>query len=71
MTYDTGDYPRALETALDAVGYDALRAQQAARRARGAPTWCSGSGWPPTSRYRVPVEGLGQGRGQTPMVASP
>ena len=33
--YDTGDYPAALEKALDAAGYDALRAEQAARRERG------------------------------------
>ena len=32
-TYDVGDYPEALRLALDAVGYDELRAQQAERRA--------------------------------------
>ena len=34
-TYDTGDYPAALERALSAAGYDALRADQAQRRTRG------------------------------------
>lgn len=35
LTYDSGDYHRALDTALDAVGYDELRRQQQARRDRG------------------------------------
>ncbi|HEX7165366.1 MAG TPA: xanthine dehydrogenase family protein molybdopterin-binding subunit [Acidimicrobiales bacterium] len=34
-TYDIGDYERALDLALDAAGYDALRAEQQARRDRG------------------------------------
>jgi carbon-monoxide dehydrogenase large subunit len=34
-TYDTGDYPMALQKALDAADYPALRAEQAARRERG------------------------------------
>jgi carbon-monoxide dehydrogenase large subunit len=33
--YDSGDYPAALQSALDAAGYPALRAEQAARRERG------------------------------------
>jgi carbon-monoxide dehydrogenase large subunit len=33
--YDSGDYPRALETVLAAAGYAQLRAEQAARRVRG------------------------------------
>ncbi len=33
--YDVGDYPEALRRALDAAGYDDLRAQQAQRRADG------------------------------------
>ncbi|HEU0103876.1 MAG TPA: xanthine dehydrogenase family protein molybdopterin-binding subunit [Mycobacteriales bacterium] len=33
--YDTGDYPEALDRALEAAGYDALRAEQAQRRERG------------------------------------
>ncbi len=33
--YDTGDYETALARALERAGYDALRAEQAARRARG------------------------------------
>jgi carbon-monoxide dehydrogenase large subunit len=34
-TYDCGDYEGALDRALDAAGYPALRAEQAERRARG------------------------------------
>ncbi|MHB8466329.1 MAG: xanthine dehydrogenase family protein molybdopterin-binding subunit [Acidimicrobiales bacterium] len=34
-TYDTGDYEGALDRVLAAAGYDALRAEQAARRAAG------------------------------------
>src|SRR4029453_8816900 len=33
--YDSGDYPRALQLAMDMVGYDDLRAEQAAKRERG------------------------------------
>jgi carbon-monoxide dehydrogenase large subunit len=33
--YDSGDYPRALDTVLEAAGYRELRAEQAARRERG------------------------------------
>ncbi|MGH8980422.1 MAG: xanthine dehydrogenase family protein molybdopterin-binding subunit, partial [Acidimicrobiales bacterium] len=33
--YDTGDYRRSLEEALRLAGYESLRAEQAARRARG------------------------------------
>src|SRR6185312_15199785 len=33
--YDSGDYPRALRAALELAGYDALRAERAARRERG------------------------------------
>ncbi|MFN0092295.1 MAG: xanthine dehydrogenase family protein molybdopterin-binding subunit [Acidimicrobiales bacterium] len=35
--YDVGDYPEALERALQAVGYEELRREQAARRAAGSP----------------------------------
>lgn len=34
-TYDCGDYPLLLSMALDAAGYDSLRAEQARRRAAG------------------------------------
>lgn len=34
-TYDSGDYPGALDRALEAAGYAALRAEQARRRASG------------------------------------
>src|SRR4051794_27253158 len=33
--YDSGDYERALRRALEIAGYDALRAEQAAKRERG------------------------------------
>jgi carbon-monoxide dehydrogenase large subunit len=33
--YDSGDYPRALRLALDMVGYDELRREQAEKRERG------------------------------------
>jgi carbon-monoxide dehydrogenase large subunit len=33
--YDSGDYPRALEAALEAVGYTSVRREQKARRERG------------------------------------
>ena len=35
--YDVGDYPESLRRALDAAGYDELRAEQAARRSAGDP----------------------------------
>ena len=35
QTYDVGDYARALDAVLTHAGYDVLRAEQAARRARG------------------------------------
>ncbi len=35
LTYDSGDYERALDLALEASGYEGLRAEQAARRERG------------------------------------
>jgi carbon-monoxide dehydrogenase large subunit len=34
-TYDSGDYPAALRKAMDMAGYEALRAEQAEKRARG------------------------------------
>jgi carbon-monoxide dehydrogenase large subunit len=37
MRYDSGDYLAALDAALEAVGYDGLRAEQARRRAAGDP----------------------------------
>ena len=33
--YDSGDYPTALQKALDMIGYDDLRREQAEKRARG------------------------------------
>jgi len=35
LTYDSGDYARALDRVLDAAGYSRLRAEQARRRERG------------------------------------
>ena len=35
FVYDSGDYPTALQKALDAAGYDELRAEQAAAREEG------------------------------------
>ena len=35
LVYDTGDFPAALEAALDAAGYDAFRREQETLRARG------------------------------------
>lgn len=35
VTYDTGEYAKALDTVLEAAGYAELRAEQAARRERG------------------------------------
>ena len=35
LVYDTGDFPAALESALDAAGYKEFRAEQARLRARG------------------------------------
>src|SRR3954471_16632021 len=35
FVYDSGDYPRALKLALDAIGYDDLRAEQAKAREEG------------------------------------
>jgi carbon-monoxide dehydrogenase large subunit len=35
LVYDSGDFPAALESALQAAGYDAFRSEQASLRARG------------------------------------
>ena len=35
LMFDSGDYPQALERALEVVGYESLRARQAERRAAG------------------------------------
>lgn len=37
MTYDSGDYRACLDGAVHAIGYDAVRREQAARRAAGSP----------------------------------
>ncbi|MCY3576390.1 MAG: molybdopterin-dependent oxidoreductase [bacterium] len=38
LSYDSGDYGKALDLALEAAGYEDLRAEQAARRANGSDT---------------------------------
>ena len=38
MSYDSGDYGKALDLALEAAGYNDLRAEQTARRANGSST---------------------------------
>ena len=47
LQYDSGNYPGVLEKALEMVGYDDFRKEQAAARAEAA---TSASGSPPTSR---------------------
>jgi aerobic carbon-monoxide dehydrogenase large subunit len=37
VTYDSGDYERSLDLALEAAGYDELRSEQARRREAGEP----------------------------------
>lgn len=63
-TYDSGDYPRALELLCEAAGYDALRAEQAARRASGSDQHLgigvsvyveSAGAGPPTDSARIEV----------------
>jgi carbon-monoxide dehydrogenase large subunit len=53
MTYDSGNYDQVLSTALDRIGYDAIRAEQAEARGDGRlvglgiAVWCelAGPGW--------------------------
>ena len=52
--YDSGEYAKALDAALEASGYAELRAEQDRRRARRRHATCSASGSPPTSRSRRP-----------------
>jgi carbon-monoxide dehydrogenase large subunit len=59
--YDTGEYVKALEKALDAAGYDDLRAEQARRRARGDVRQL-GIG---LASY-VEITGMGDGEGTPP-----
>ncbi|MBF8189824.1 xanthine dehydrogenase family protein, partial [Nonomuraea sp. K274] len=67
-TYDSGDYATALDKALDAVGYDEIRAEQARRRAEGGPpigvgiaTYVERSGGPPDSDEFGSVEACSDG----------
>ena len=66
VVYDSGDYPRLFEWALDRVGYDNLRAEQAdARRAGrhvgiGLAYVVEKSGLGPWESARVLVDGTGQ-----------
>jgi aerobic carbon-monoxide dehydrogenase large subunit len=59
--YDTGDYVVGLERALASAGYDEMRAEQAARRARGDVRQL-GIG---LSSY-VEITGMGEGEGSGP-----
>jgi aerobic carbon-monoxide dehydrogenase large subunit len=59
--YDTGDYVVGLERALASAGYDELRAEQAARRARGDVRQL-GIG---LASY-VEITGMGEGEGSGP-----
>ncbi|MGH9116290.1 MAG: xanthine dehydrogenase family protein molybdopterin-binding subunit, partial [Acidimicrobiales bacterium] len=56
-TYDTGDYRRALDEAVSLAGYEALRAEQAARRKSGD-RWQLGIG---VSVYVEVTAGMGGG----------
>ncbi len=60
-TYDTGDYVVGLERALASAGYDQMRAEQAARRARGDVRQL-GIG---LASY-VEITGMGEGEGSGP-----
>jgi aerobic carbon-monoxide dehydrogenase large subunit len=60
-TYDTGDYVVGLERALVSAGYDEMRAEQAARRARGDVRQL-GIG---LASY-VEITGMGEGEGSGP-----
>jgi aerobic carbon-monoxide dehydrogenase large subunit len=60
-TYDTGDYVVGLERALASAGYDEMRAEQAARRARGDVRQL-GIG---LASY-VEITGMGEGEGSGP-----
>ena len=66
--YDVGDYPASLRRALDAAGYDDLRAEQAA----GAPPTTrspSASAWPRTSRSPPPSRLPSSRRSSSPTTA--
>jgi carbon-monoxide dehydrogenase large subunit len=62
LVYDSGNYPRALETLLALAGYDDLRAEQARQRARGRwlgiglATYVEVAGYAPS---RLRARGLG------------
>ncbi|MGB0113095.1 MAG: xanthine dehydrogenase family protein molybdopterin-binding subunit [Ilumatobacteraceae bacterium] len=66
QTYDVGDYEVALDKALAAAGYDALRAEQASRRQAGDDVQLgigvcvyveiTGGGGPPTEGAKIEVQ---------------
>jgi CO/xanthine dehydrogenase Mo-binding subunit len=66
LVYDSGDFPAALEAALDAAGYDALRKEQAALRERGVyrgigiSAYVEGTGIGPYESAAVRVDGSGK-----------
>ncbi len=66
LVYDTGDFPGALERALDAVGYAALRREQPALRLRGVyrgvgiAAYVEGTGIGPFESATVRVDASGK-----------
>src|SRR5207237_1048109 len=66
LVYDTGDFPEALERALDAVGYAALRREQQALRLRGVyrgvgiAAYVEGTGIGPFESATVRVDASGK-----------
>ncbi len=65
VIYDSGDYPRLFEQALERVGYEALRAEQATARAQGRfmgiglATFVEKTGVGPWETARVRIDGSG------------
>ena len=67
-TYDTGDYPKALDAALAAAGYDDLRAEQGRRRERrdhlamgiGVASYVEITGYPTKDSAKVLVQPDGE-----------
>ncbi len=65
LVYDSGDFPAALDRALEAIGYDRFRAEQPALRARGIyrgiglSTYVEGTGIGPYEGAVVRLDGSG------------
>jgi carbon-monoxide dehydrogenase large subunit len=66
MSYDSGDYPQAQQTALEHIGYDTFRAQQAEARAHGRligigmAAYVEGTGLGPHESARMRVDSSGK-----------